>query len=252
MVRSLLRRPAVLMAAYLAVFAFAGPYLHVPAARMAHRSVAELVVAVVLAVFAARGSRAVRVMMIAYSAFGCWVMLFGSSPVWTPILPRLLYMICYVFQIALLVSTPMYLRTRPDPVPLRSRDPWLPVPRVWALLVSAAGGLGITLLHLGNQRPIPCPAHVTLLAHTPCLAAGFGEPFAWTWFGGYTQDTADGMTRWLFVATPSGVQVAPFAADWAMWCLAILLVFYLIGLNHSREYSGPSQRYAAGPAPAGP
>lgn len=158
-------------------------------------------------------------------------------------------MICYVFQIALLVSTPMYLRTRPDPVPGRSRDPWLPVPRVWALLVSAAGGLGITLLHLGNQRPIPCPAHVTLLVHTPCLAAGFGEPFAWTWFGGYTQNTADGMTRWLFVATPNGVQAAPFAADWAMWCLAILLVFYLIGLNHSREYSGPPQRYAAGPAP---
>ena len=219
---------------------------------MAHRSIGELVVAVVLAILAARGSRAARVLMIAYSAFGCLLMLFGGSQVWVPILARLSGMVCYVFQIALLVSTPMYLRSRPDPVPGRSRAPWLPVPRVWALLVSAGGGLGITLLHLGNLRPIPCPAHVTVVAHTPCLAGGYGEPFAWTWFGGYTQNTAYDMTRWLHVATPSGVQVAPFAADWAMWCLAILLVFYLIGLNQSREYSGPPQRYAAGPAPAGP
>lgn len=252
MVRSLLRRPAVLMAAYVAVFAYAGPYIHIPAVRMAHRSVSELVAAVVLAILAARGSRAARVLMIVYSAFGCFVMLFGSSQVWAPILPRLSNMVCYVFQIALLISTPMYLQSRPDPVPGRWRAPWLPVPRVWALLGSTGGGLGITLLHLGNLRPIPCPAHVTVLAHTPCLAGGFGEPFAWSWFGGYTQNTADGMTRWLHVATPSGVQVAPFAADWAMWGLAILLVFYLIGLNQSRGYPRPRQRDDAGPAPAGP
>lgn len=141
MVRSLFRRPDVLMAAYLAVFAYAGPYIHIPAVRMAHRSIAELVVAVVLAIFAARGSRAARVLMIAYSAFGCFVMLFGRSQVWVPVIPRLSNMVCYVFQIALLISTPMYLQSRPEPVPGRSRPPWLPVPRVWVWLASAGAAV---------------------------------------------------------------------------------------------------------------
>lgn len=248
--RSLPRRPAVLMLAYVAVFAYAGPWLAVDST--SRRNIAEVVVAAALAILAARGSRAARLLMIAYTATGCFVMLFGSSQGWVPIFPRVLYMACYVFQIALLISTPMYERSRPGPVVRRSPAPWLPVPRVWALLASAGGGLAVTLLHLGNLRPIPCPAHVTVLAHTPCLAAGTGEPFAYSWFGGYTQNTADGMTRWLHIATPSGLQVTPFAADWAMWGFAILLVFYLIGLNQTHEFSDPLQRSVGGPTPAGP
>jgi hypothetical protein len=250
MARSLLRRPGVLMAAYVVIFAWAGPWLSTGPA--ADRNLIELGLAVVLAIFAAHGSRAARVLIVAYSAVACFLMLFGTTQGWSPPLPRLWHMVSYVAQIALVVSTPMYQRSRRGWTPGPPAGPWLPAPRVWALLVSAAGGLGITLLHLGNLRSIPCPAHVRVLAHTPCLAGGTGMPFAYDWWGGYVQIAAHGNFRFLFVAAPRGVQVAAFATDWAMWGLGILLVLYLAGLNHSREYSALSQRPAADPAPAGP
>lgn len=107
------------------------------------------------------------------------------------------------------------------------------------------------MLHLGNLRPISCPAHVTVLAHTGCLAAGTGKPFAYNWWGGYVQIPGDDVTHWLNVATPTGIQVPEFAADWAMWALAILLVLYLIGLNRSHEHSEPPKHVVI-PTPAGP
>jgi hypothetical protein len=239
MARKLLRSPAVLMAAYVAIFAYAGPYQYLSADSAGHRSFDQLAIAVVLAILAARGSRVARMLMIIYSAFGCFLMLFGSTRGWSPPLPRLADMLCYTLQIVLLISTPMYERTRPGWMPGRSSGPWLPVPRVWALLVSASAGLGITLLHLGNIRSIPCPAHVSVLPHVGCLATGTGEPFAYNWFGGYFQMPANGNTHWLFVPTPSGVQVMAFAADWAMWTVGGLLVFYLLWLV--RDHAWPSR-----------
>jgi hypothetical protein len=90
----------------------------------------ELVLAIVLATFAAHRSRAARVLMIAYSAVGAFLMLFGTPHWWSPPLLGLSYMVCYVVQLALLVSTPMYQRSRPGWAPGQSPAPWLPVPRV--------------------------------------------------------------------------------------------------------------------------
>jgi hypothetical protein len=249
MVWTLLRRPETAMVAYLATFACAGPWLRTGSA--VGRLPIELVVAVVLAGLVLSGSRAARVAMIAYSLAGCFLMLFGSTRGWSPPWPRLENMACYVLQLALLLSTPIYDRTRPDRPTGQSTDPWLPVPRAWALILSAAGGLGITLLHLGNLRPAPCPAHAALLPHTGCLAAGTGMPFAYNWFGGYVQIPSDDLTHFLNVATPTGIEVPEFAADWAMWAVALLLALYLIGLSGSREYSAYGKQPIVS-APASP
>jgi hypothetical protein len=110
-----LRSSAVLMTVYVAVFAFAGPWL--ATGTTARRNLAELVIAAALAMCAAHGSRPARALMITYSALGVLATTFGSTHWWSPPLPRLLNMVCYMLQIALLVSTPMYQRTRPGWAP---------------------------------------------------------------------------------------------------------------------------------------
>ena len=237
MARSL-RSPAVLMTVYVAVVVFAGPWLST--GHTVHRNFPELLIAVVLAMFAARGSRAARVLMITYSCLGVFLLLFGTAHGSLAASSRLVYLACYMLQVALLVSAPMYQRTRPGWAPGGSQlTPWLPRPPVWALLVSTAAGLGIILLPFQDLRPIPCPAHVKILAHTPCLSVGTGNPAPYRWMFGYIQ-MHGGNTRWLNVAAPSGLQVAAFAADWALWSLGILLGLYLAWLCCRREY--PARR----------
>ena len=248
------RSPAVLMIVYVGIFFLAGPWLATGTA--AHRNLTQLAIAVVLAVAAARGSRAARVLMITYSALGVLINLFGSTHWWSPPVPRLLCMVCFMLEIALLASTPMYDRTRPGraPPPGQFRgSPWLPRPPVWTLLLSASVGLGITLLQIDNLRAIPCPAHANVLAHTPCLADGTGYPIAYRWVSGYVQIYGgNDNLRWLNIAAPHGLQVAAFATDWALWSLGILLVLYLIWLGHKRERTTEARQYGTEPSPVGP
>ena len=233
MARSL-RSPAFLMTVYVAVVVFVGPWLST--GHTVHRNFPELLIAVVLATFAAHGNRAARVLMITYSCLGVFLVLFGSAHGSLAASTRLVYLACYMLQVALLVSAPMYQRTRPGWALGRSQlAPWLPRPPRWALLASAAAGLGIILLPFQDVRPIPCPPHVKVLAHTPCLATGTGNPTAYRWFSGYFQ-MHGGNARWLNVAAPRGFQVAAFAADWALWSLGILLGLYLAWLCCRREY----------------
>ena len=236
-----LRSPAVLMTVYVVVFVFAGPWIATgPTAR---RNLPEVVIAVVLAIFAALGVLAARVLMIAYSALGVLIAIFGSTHGSVSPLPLLLYVGCCTLQIALLVSTPMYQRTRSGSAGQWLAARWLPSPPIWTLLVSAGAGLGITLLDIENLRAIPCPAHVRVLARTPCLSDGTGYPIAYRWSGGYIQLFGNGNVRWLHMAVPGGLQAAAFATDWALWSLAILLVLYLAWLSHRREYSDQPRQY---------
>jgi hypothetical protein len=231
-----LRSPAVLMTVYLVIFVVMGPWI--AAGPTARRNLPEVLIAIVLAIFAALGVRAARILMITYSALGIPIVIFGSTHVSASGWPRLPYIGCYTLQIALLVSTPMYLRTRPRWTAGRSGGPWLPAPRLWAVLVSAVAGLGITLLDIENLHALPCPAHAGALARIACLSDGTGYPVPYRWSGGYIQlYGSQSDVRFLNVAAPGGVQAAAFATDWALWSLVILLVLYLVWLNHHREYS---------------
>jgi hypothetical protein len=233
MARSL-RSPAVLMAAYVALFSWNGPWLgsEIPA----HRNAFQILVAIVLAMFAAKGSRAARVVMITYSILGVLAVFFGSAhlgPV-KPLGAILLTLTGILAQIGLLVSSPMYQRTRPDGYPSTGQgDPFLPWPKVRSLLAGAGGGLVMALVPFSDgARETLCSAGSGHPA-SPCQTSGFGYPIAYRF-------------SWDDLA-PRGINSAAFATDWALWGLSILLVIYLVQLNRSREYSKPATPPAAEP-----
>lgn len=232
------RSPAVLMTVYVAVFSYSGPWLG--SGSNAHRNAAQIGAAVLLAVLATRGSRLARVLMISYGLAGVFAVFFGSAR-WgaaEPFATNFLALGCALAQIGLLVSTPMYLRTRPG----WSRgqlqaDQLLPWPRLWVVTASTAGGLVMALLPFSDGlRETVCSAGGARPAS--CPAAGYGYPIAYRFA---TNDLA-----------PRGIVTTAFAADFVLWSLLILLVLYLLQLSRSREIPAPRQRHAVEPAPARP
>jgi hypothetical protein len=226
------RRPAVLMAAYVGLDLVAGSLFGTGTS--SHRSTPEIAVVVVLAWLAARGSRAARVLLIAGSLAGIVMLLSGNASWWPTGSPaaRAAYFACCAAQVCLLVSTPMYQRTRPGWSPQRiPASRFLPVPRLWMAAGSVAAGLLITLLPFKQGlRPFPCPPGGP--AGRSCLADGAGYPIAYR----YKLNIVQGSDfHWLSVRAPQGIQAAAFAADICLWSLAVLLVVYLVWLAGHRE-----------------
>jgi len=243
-----LRSPAVLMAAYAGISLYAGPWLGT--GRAPHRSIVLVLAVVVLAGMVSQGSRAARVVLMFYSAAGVVIVLFGSASSWPAAqpAPRLGGLACYLAQICLLASEPVYQRTRPGWVPgRRPAGGFLPAPRPRAVLASAAAGLVITVLPAAGLRPVACPPGHGPDGRGPCLAQGTGYPVAYRFTGGIAQ-IHSGTFHWLFAAAPHGVPVLAFAADWALWSLSILLVPYLARLNIHREYRAVAPQPPGEPA----
>jgi hypothetical protein len=146
MARSL-RSPGALMTVYVAVFICGGPWIG--SASAAGRNVPQIAIAVLLAVLAARGSRPARVLMITYTVLGAFAVFYGTT-YWgasEPFAASSLTLTCALVQIGLLVSVPMYQRTRPDwSLGAFQSEQFLPWPKLWAVLASAAGGIGLALL----------------------------------------------------------------------------------------------------------
>jgi hypothetical protein len=168
----------------------------------------------------------------------------GSFSWWSlePSAARFGFFVCYLAQICLLISTPMYERTRPGWSPDESAgDRFLPAPRPWMVLASMVAGLVITLLPFANLQPVACPPGHVAARSGPCLAQGAGYPIAYRFKGGILQLHANGV-HWLFVQAARGTQALAFAADWAIWSMAVLLPFYLAWLNMRREDSALARR----------
>lgn len=247
------RSPAVLMTAYLAIFLYAGPWARTGGAP--HRNIVQVLVAVALAVSASRGSRAARALMIAYSAAGLYMTFSGSTSWWSlePSATRFDLFACYLAQICLLISTPMFQRTRPGWSPGESAaSRFLPAPRLWMVMASMVAGLVITLLPFANLRPVACPPGHVAASSGHCLAHGTGYPISYRSDGGVIQIHATGV-HWLFVQAHRGTQTPAFAADWGIWSLAVLLPLYLAWLNKQRDNSAHARWQAMPPGePANP
>jgi hypothetical protein len=245
-------RSPVLMAVYLGIFLLAGPWFSIGGPP--HRNFPQAALGIVLAVLVARGNRAARVMLILCSAAGVCAVLFGShgSPAGAQ-LARLWYMACYLLQIGILVSTPVFQRTRtgwPSTRSARSSPAFLPAPTPWSIAASAAGGLLITIatLPVRHFTTVACPAGREVMSRMPCQAVGSGYPVAYRFDSGiFTLHAAS--FHWLDVLAPQGIQLAAFAADLVLWSLALLLVLYLAWLAPARERPPPRWR-VAGPGPA--
>lgn len=160
------------MTAYLILFAIAGPWPtgspFSTATGPAHAiNPSAIAIAAFLAWRVTRGSWLARRLMLLYTICGIAGLL-NSPGMRSGSLTGLMLLGIYLAQIALLVSTPVYNRTRKKqagPAPDGS-PPWALPPR-WMPIAAAAAGVTITLLTLGSMSFQPVPG---------CQAPGYLAP----------------------------------------------------------------------------
>jgi hypothetical protein len=232
-----LHKPGVLMAAYLALFVIAEAWATSRSAASASlqevAGMGSLPVAAFLAWRVTRGGRISRVLIIVFTIGMIQKLLWGDDLKSGGLVSLGVLAVCLV-QIALVVSTPIYVRTRADPaerVPSTSRL-W-PTPPWWISAIALAGGLLITLLFLGSEdfRSVPCAPPPASPARCVTLVQGFPVHF--------------------LGAIPSGGVAAPViykgaaAEDLAIWTVLSFAACYLIWLSSRRPDEATVARVAA-------
>jgi hypothetical protein len=230
------------MIAYLILFGIAGPRptgsFPATAAQLAHAvNPAAIAIAAFLAWRVTRGSSFARGLII-LSTIGGIAGLLNSPGMRSGGLISLGLLAIYLVQIALLVSTPVYNRTRKNQtgLPPDGSRPWVIPPR-WMPIAAAAAGVIITLLTLASMSFQPVPG---------CLAPGYlasrSAPLA------QCTTLAEGYPVQYLSATPtlglnSGSKVtaanldvfaypviskSAAAEDLAIWALVSFAAFYLL------------------------
>jgi hypothetical protein len=237
------------MGGYAVLFICVGPWFTLGSGTP-HRGLLEVLVGLVLALLAASGSRFARMVLIVAALAALLAALLEQQPLSASPGWWLVGCACYLTELCLLVSTPMYLRTRPAGSPrVYPLDRFLPRASLWLLPVGLVAGAVATVVPVDNFRlvPFPCPAGQGA-AGVPCLANGAGYPSAYRFDFSVLQMPA-GNVHWLSVLAPHGIQLAALASDWARWSLAFLIILYLGSLALRREIP-PPPRPALSPSSA--
>lgn len=232
------RKPGVLMTAYFALFVIAGVLAGSRLSGSASHQIAvdtgSPLVAAFLAWRVTRGGSVARMLIIV------WTTLFMLRLPWSPgmksgsLVSLGLLAICLA-QIALLVSAPIYERTRKgwaDRAPVSERL-W-PVPRWWMAAVALAAGLIITLVSLASMdwQPVSCAAGAA--PPGPCVALAQGSPVH------FLSSVQDG--NFSFPVINKGAA----AEDLAIWTVLSFAACYLIWLP-SRRPAQPAGGEVAAP-----
>jgi hypothetical protein len=170
-----------------------------------------------------RGGRISRMILIIVSTASCAVTAFAVARLWD--LTVIALVIICVAQVALLVSPPVYGRTRRSgPIPVRARG-WAQLvrrPPVWLLPCGLLAGVVVTLACLGSMDWVAIPG-CRPTASDACSALAEGYPL-----------------RWLTARQSEPViSKGALLKDCAQWALAITSVLYLAWLRPTAP-RGPS------------
>jgi hypothetical protein len=248
-------RPGVLMTAYLVLFLVAGPWpgAHgVPATAhaLAHdASLSGLLVAVFLSWRVTRGSSFARGLLLAWTILG-FAGTFLSQALQSGSLVPCWLLAGSAGQLALLLSAPVYDRTRKDPLARYpgSVSPW-PAPPRWMLPAAAAAAAVCMPLGLGSMGPPPgpgCDTVSSLAASCPPLGQGYPVHFL---TANPVLSLQDGVRPFLSSLSGAVISTGALAEDLALWALAAFAAMYLLWLPQRRPDPARTITVLAAPDP---
>jgi hypothetical protein len=239
------RRPGTLMTAYVVLFLAAGPWGDVSHAS-SHSPLwqapgAPALVAAFLAWRVTRGGWFSRGLIILYTVLGAFSLI-NSGSMRSGSLASFGFLGIYAIQIGLLLSTPIYNRTRRtddrDQAPVSRL--WVPPPG-WLLAAGAVIGLAVTLLYLGRESSEAVPGCTSTgtgpaasAASCTTLAEGYPVHFLSTapflsLDPGKTVKVAD-----ISVFADPVIYKGAFALDFATWAVVSFLALYMLWLPSRR------------------
>ena len=247
-------RPGGLMTAYLVLFLVAGPWpgAHgVPATAhaLAHDvSWSGIAIAAFLSWRVTRGSAVARAFILAWAMLGFAGTLMSLALRSGSLVPCWL-LADYAGQLALVLSAPVYERTRKFPVAGEPGRPvrW-PIPPLWKPAAAAAAAAACTLLGLGSMdyphSPVPdCGAAACTLSqgypvHFLTAAQGVG--------------LGDGVGQFLSQLAGAAYNAGALTEDLALWFVAAFALIYLLWIPSRRPAeSPPVTSLAVSDSPAG-
>jgi hypothetical protein len=243
------RRPGVLMTAYLALFLVVGPWPGAHGAPATAHALARegslpgIAIAAFLAWQVSRGSAVARGFMLTWAMLGFAGTLMSPALRSGRLVPAWLLAGCAA-QLALLLSTPIYDRTRKDPL-ARYPGPvslW-PVPPRWMLPGAVATAMACMLLGLGNMG----------LAHPPgCGPAGCtlsqGYPVHFL-TANPVLSLQDGVGPFLSSLSGAAISSGALAEDLGLWTLAAFAAMYLLWIAQRRPDPARTVTVLAAPDP---